>query len=405
MWNTAVISRITIRCLACKSPVTTRIQVGHENVQRVSAVCPECFTPFRLRLLLDDPPRVRVEFDENCQHSEEEGRVVNIGSGFVLARDRVHEDHYFPSLHMPKPDEAARRAIEDSRPDGYGGPIMVDLTVLLGGLPNAVDRWRLIRNAYRFHRSGQIDRMNDALRQLFDDEFPACGVTIEESLVSFFVRILEPLGELSLQKALQEFSRVRDINRLEFDRSIIEFRESRWDRFDEYMDVIDHFFRAYDEFNQTFMYVRRSLGLPDDPYAASTDFENTRMYYGEAFEVLGGSIDLLASVNNIASGRPFDVLDKLSLRAYRVTDKGRRGETLQSNPVLAQFITEYDNRLRNASHHRWLRLSPDRSQITYRAGGNGEMQSLSYAEYLYRCCSITSQLMLLVCVETLVLRD
>jgi len=171
------------------------------------------------------------------------------------------------------------------------------------------------------------------------------------------------------------------------------------------MDVFDHFFRAYDEFNQTLMYVRRQIALPVDPYAPSTDFGNTKLYYGEAFEVLGSHIDLLAAVNNVAAGRPFDKLSLISLRAYRGTDKGRRNDTLVSNPELAWLVKEYDNRLRNASHHRWLRLSHDRSELTYREGGNGAVRRLSYAEYLYRCCAITTQLMLLATLEATSLPD
>ena len=59
------------------------------------------------------------------------------------------------------------------------------------------------------------------------------------------------------------------------------------------------------------------------------------------------------------------------------------------------LVSEYDNRLRNASHHRWLRLSDDRSEISFREGGNGAVRRLSYAEYLHHCCAITTQLMLL----------
>lgn len=400
-----MISRIRLRCLACQHAVTARVQVGHESVQRVSAVCPECFTPFRLRLLLDNPPSVGIEFVENCEHTEEEGRVLNIGSGFVLSRNRVHEDKYFPSLDLPKPDEATVQALENSLPVGASGPIMVDLTVLLGGLPNSIGLWRLLKNAYRFSRTGQDDRMRASLRQLFGDEVQEDEQTIEEALVNFFVRFLEPQGDHGLHRVLVEFARAREINQHEFDRLLEDFRKVRWDRMDEYMDVFDHFLRAYDEFNQTFMYVRRSLDLPDDPYAPSTDFENTRLYYGEAFEILGSHIDLLTAVNNIASDRLFDQLKLIPLSTYRGSDKGRRNEAFAGNPELAWLVAEYDNHLRNASHHRWLRLSPDRSEITYRDGGSGVIRKFSYAEYLYRCCAITVQLMLLSSIEAIVLQN
>ncbi|TLY49671.1 MAG: hypothetical protein E6K53_12985 [Gammaproteobacteria bacterium] len=217
--------------------------------------------------------------------------------------------------------------------------------------------------------------------------------------MSFLVRFLEPDGAAKLERAVNEFRRIRDQNPLEFDRLLADFRPARWDRMDEYIDVLDHFFRAYDEFNQTLLYVRRGIPMPEDPYAPSVDFEHTKMYYGDAFEVLGSSIDLLAAANNIGSGRPFDRLNVIALQVYRGSDKGRRNETLATNPELAWLVNEYDNRLRNASHHRWLRLSDDRSEISYREGGNGAARSISYAEYLHRCCAITAQLMLLAAIE------
>lgn len=121
--------------------------------------------------------------------------------------------------------------------------------------------------------------------------------------------------------------------------------------------------------------------------------------------MLGSNIDILAAVNNILSGRPLEQLEHISLRKYRESDKGRRNETLKANPELSRLVAEYDNRLRNASHHRWLRLSHDRSEIAYQEGGNGARQTISYAEYLRRCCTLTAQLMILASVELVVLPD
>jgi hypothetical protein len=392
-----MISRIPLRCLACREAITFRVQVGHERLQRVSAVCPHCFTPIRLRLSLENPPRVGVGFEENCEPSREEGTVLNVGSGFVISRSRMHEDQYFPVMDMSL-DEDVHRAIE-ALPQGGGGQVQVDLTVLLGGLPYATEHWRALRTAYRFSRTGQAQRAREKLRELFGEDDPENDIAVEGAIISFFVRFLEPNGKSDLRRALGALMRSRETNPIEFDRLVAEFRADRWERMDEYIDVLDHFFRAYDEFNQTLMYVRRGANLPDDPYAPSTDFENTKLYYGEAFEVLGSHIDILAAVNNIQSGRQFDQLSRISLRQYRTSDKGRRNEAIAGNADLSLLISEYDNRLRNASHHRWLRLSHDRSQITYCDGGNGTLRSLSYAEYLYRCCAITAQLMLLAATE------
>ena len=398
-----MISRNTLRCLACRNSTTVRVQVGHESVQHVASVCPECHSPFRIQLNLEQPPHVLVEYIENCEHSDEEGRILNVGTGFVIPRERVHEDGYFPVHDLPEPDEADLEAIRDVRPEGAEGPIVVDLAVLLGGLPYTTEYWRSLRNAYRFSRNGRRDLMQQHLREFAGDDVADDELTIERALVSFFVRVLEPLGDRGLRRLTVELARARELNDQEFQRLQNSFGEDRWDRMDEYIDLFDHFFRSYDEFNQALMYVRRAIDLPDDPYAPSTDFDRTRMYYGEAFEILGSHIDILAAANNIVSGRQFDQLARITLRRFRSSDKGRRHEALDTNSELSWIVSEYDNQLRNASHHRWLRLSHDRSEITFRVGGDGAVRRLSYAEYLYRCCAITAQLMLLASAEALVL--
>lgn len=400
-----MISRIPSRCLACSSAVTLRVQVGHELAQPVAIVCPECFTPIRLRLLLDAPPHVGVEFQENCEASDEEGQVVNVGVGFMISRARLHDELYFPVMDLPKPDEAVLQAMGDARPEGSKGPLMLDLVELLGGLPGSKDIWRALRTAYGFSRTEQDDRMRALLRKYAPDDIQDADLKIEPALAGFFVRFLSPYGDIALRRLTAECARIRLVNEGEFLRLREDFRRKRLDRMDQYVDLFDHFFRAYEEFNQALLYVRKGLPLPDDAYAPSTDFESTRMYYGEAFEVLGSHIDLLAALNNIALGRPFDQLGLISLQAYRTTDKGRRTDTLAANPELHWVVAEYDNSLRNASHHRWLRLSRDRSHLSYQEGGRGDLKTLSYADYLRQCCAITSQLMVLAALELALLTD
>jgi hypothetical protein len=341
--------------------------------------------------------------EESCELTDEDGVILNIGSGFVISRDRIHDEKYFPSLDMPKPNEAELRAIEEARPRNATGPMLVDLSVVLGGLPDAVGHWRSIRNAYRFSRTGQDERLKQTLSEFFGEETPAESLSIDGALIAFFLRILSPQGEPEHKRIVEEFKRASEGRPEEFWRLRAEFLPKKWARMDEYVDVFDHFFREYEEFNQTFVYARRSIPLPENPYAASTNFENTKLYYGEAFEVLGSSIDILSAVNNILSGRPFDQLEHISLRQYRESNKGRRDEIVGTNPEFTRLVKEYDNRLRNASHHRWFRLSHDRTEITYQEGGNGAIHTISYAEYLRRCCALTVQLIILASAELVVL--
>lgn len=400
-----MITRLPLLCLACSSPITARIQVGHEKVQPISFVCPECFTPIRLRLLLDEPPRVGYGFDENCMPTDIEGRIVNVGAGYMIPRAQLHEDAYFPSMDLPKPDQATTQALLASKPEGFTGVMVADLFEMLGGMRNAQEHWRNLWNAHRFHKVGQLDRMRGALREIYGDPVQDEVTSVGEWIYDFVVRFMDPLGPRAVPVVLAEMQKAYDQNEPEFARMLREFRPVSSERIDNYMDVLNQFFRAYGEFNQALLYVRLEADPPNDAYAPSIDFESTRMYYGEAFEALGSGLDFPVAVNNVLSGRPFDQLQNITLKQYRASDKGRRNETLMGNPALASLVGEYDNGLRNASHHRWLRLNEDRSRLSYRAGGTGQVRALTYAEYLTRCCAITSQLTLLLAVELAVLVD
>ncbi|SKB69404.1 zinc ribbon domain-containing protein [Luteibacter sp. 22Crub2.1] len=392
-----MISRFALACSACSTPITARIQIGHEERQRLSAVCPACFAPFSMTLDLSHPPHIIPVLIDGCRVEEDNNEaaiVANLGTGYVISRGRLHDDAYFPVFDMPEPTKDELAAFGDAR--------LIDLTVALGGLPDAQGKWRLVRNAYRHARLGRFELCQQTLSTLYPDE-KLPEIPIEAAIVTFLTRTLHPCGMPRMEKLLSDISAVRTQFPNEFERLRLHFQAQRDDRLDDYMEVFQHFFRAYDEFNQTLIYVRRGIDLPEDPYAPSSDFDNTKLYYGEAFESLGAGLDFAIALNNVASGRAFDKLRNISLQEYRRSDKGRRGEAIRDSDVFEVFVEEYDNQLRNASHHRWLRLSDDRSEITYRIGGTGERRSLSYATYLLRCDRITMSLMLLASLELLVL--
>ena len=43
---------------------------------------------------------VGLVWEENCEEGETEGTIVNVGAGFAIAKDKVHQDKYFPSFEM-----------------------------------------------------------------------------------------------------------------------------------------------------------------------------------------------------------------------------------------------------------------------------------------------------------------
>jgi len=389
-----MISRILAVCLACTNPATLRVQVGHEVHQPVVIACPNCGTPMRLTLLLERPPYVGVRWDENCAQGEVEGPVVNVGVGFLVARGRANEDGYFPSLDMPEPNrEELMRLLET------GGPVLIDRAMALGGLPGAAELWGTLRRAMRFRRTDQRDRVQVEL-QRFWEGFDENDETLEGTLFSFLMRFLAPNAENLMNPILGAMKQARDNDPVEWERFTAHFSDMASERFTAYEEQLDEYFRAYAEYNQTLVYVRNGLGMPDDVVATSTDFERTQMFYGNAFELLGSHIDFVAALNNMLSGRPFDQMNAMTLNFYRTNvNKANRTACFADNPVLIWFVAEYDSTIRNASHHRWFRLNEERTEISFRSGGNGALQTMSYADYLYKCNRLLIELMILASAE------
>lgn len=393
-----MISRITIVCLACSEPITTRVQVGHDIEQPVTFACPHCTSEIRFTLLLHNPPHVDVRWDENCEFGTKEGKIVNIGAGFTVSADMLHTDAYFPSFHAPRPQPKHYASVPDAK-----GPIFMDTAVAMGTLPRAGDHWRTVKQALKFHRTGQTENLN---RQL--DKFWAKSRSNDEdmdnTLFAFLTRFLEPSARDWLTPLTGVLSQAAKKHPGEFSRFTNHYnKDLKSSRFEEYSEIFDEYFKGCSDFSQTLIYVKNSLELDSNAVATSNDFDRTKMFYGNAFEVLGSHLDVPAALNNIVNGRPYDQMEAMDLKKFRSINKANRTRCFSDNTQLSWLVDEYDSAIRNASHHRWFRLNERRTEITYRSGGTGAIRKLTYAEYLYRCNQLTIRLMSLCCMELLML--
>lgn len=160
----------------------------------------------------------------------------------------------------------------------------------------------------------------------------------------------------------------------------------------------------YSEFSQVHQLVTSAITVDDSHVAASSNFDLTRMFYGNAFEAFGDNVELLTAVNNLIEDRPFDQLRSITFEAYRTTDKAGRTKAFADNPALAAVAGEFDNQLRNASHHGGMTFDRVSGMIEYRAGkgGQGEVETICYAAYLARSSRLFIQLMLVFRLEMLI---
>jgi len=426
-----MISRTLITCLTCKNPITARINIGHEVEQPVNFPCPDCGTEIRLNLLLDAPPRdllldapprVKIRWDENCEQGNTEGKVINIGAGFIVSKDMLHQDFIFPSFFAPRPTNEELEKIRNQK--------FKDAAIAGGLLPYAEKHWKILKSALQFHNTNQLEKMEERLKSYWGDSNESAlqfhntnqlekmeerlksywgdsnetDKSLEYALFTFLMRLMEPSTETWMSPLIAVLEEARSLNRSEYDKLVSHYNlDLKQNRFESYSEIISDYFRAYGEFNQTLIYVRRQIELPKNSIATSSDFDKTKMFYGSAFEVLGSNLDIIAALNNILCGRAFDKMEKMDLKKFRTIDKAGRTNCFIKNNNLSGLVNEYDSTIRNASHHRWFKLSNNRQEITYRSGGTGAIQKMSYAEYLVKCNKITMQLISLMCLELILM--
>jgi hypothetical protein len=163
------------------------------------------------------------------------------------------------------------------------------------------------------------------------------------------------------------------------------------------------FFSAFSEFAQVFFQVLAGVQAPGDHQTTSTDFDAVRMFYGNAYEAFASSVDLLAYLNNLLSGRSFSAFSQLTHAEYLKLDKPGRFNAFSLNAPFMAICEEADNRIRNASHHGSFHFESQSQSITYRAGkgGTGVELQISYREYLVRSTRLFLQSMVLFRIELL----
>jgi hypothetical protein len=94
--------------------------------------------------------------------------------------------------------------------------------------------------------------------------------------------------------------------------------ESRGER---YFELMRAYFEGYHDFSQVHFYVVKGMDVPERNVISSIDFDATRMFYGNAFESFASSVDILAYLNNLKAGRPFNQFERLTQKEYLKLDK------------------------------------------------------------------------------------
>ncbi|TCA41403.1 hypothetical protein E0H72_20795 [Rhizobium leguminosarum bv. viciae] len=391
-----MIIRNYLQCLTCDQVHTLRIAIGDAKRQPHHFACRNCGEELEVVLTLGTGSgEGAFSCSENAKFCDEDAKAltVNLDPNFVIPKDQADSPLSFPRL------EQMRTMVKAMEARGISLDQMARAS--RGGGASFPTEWTHLRKAIGLEARGKSKlsrREIDTSGELFYEGERLDS--LDDWLIRFLLRLVGPNDSELFEKISKEVERIvaaKDTSGL----MAHYFADLRAARRDAYFAILTDFFRNYSEFSQVLYRVRLGAPAPENAAAGSTNFESVKTFYGDAFETFAGLVELFTMLNNLDAGREYDQGERLTLKKYRELDNASKFNPFAGNAAFMELCVEVDNQIRNASHHRGIKLSADRHNVLYHAGkgGTGEEQSMTYVNYLDRCARIFMQIVVLLCVE------
>jgi hypothetical protein len=392
-----LVVRQQCKCSTCGQAHTLRISVGYNLYQEHTFCCVGCNEAIvvGMKVNLQDMS-FPLEYISNCHPGTEEGQVINLHPHFTIPEDQLHKDKAFPWLVDNLKVHQVQMAISSERPEFSS---LEEKLEYIRSIQSRPVGWKIISKAWSLIQNERDDLAQNYLIQYKDSTFDG-PQELNHILFHFCWDLTKPknwvmyLGanilaaEIS-HKFLPQYHRFKDYYLTNLCREHLH----------RYFDIFSEYFQCYSEFNQTFMFAQYGLPLPEESQASSRGFKRTKMFYGNAFEVLTSNFTVLACLNNILSGRRYDTFSTMDLSKYLTIDKASRGNPFKDTQPFFEFSRDLDSVLRNASHHGAMKIDRTNKIISYRSGGTGAIHTIPYSAYLYKCNEIFLKVAALLLLE------
>ncbi|MER9669947.1 hypothetical protein [Mesorhizobium sp. M0203] len=342
-----------------------------------------------------------AEAVENAEEVPEEvgAPVVNVDANFVIPAELRHQDRVFPRLFQMH-DLAEKLEKEGRLAARPMSEIMLDERPFRR--PDFEEEWHALKTAWSLYRRGKDHLLSDRLSAASEQFYKSEKLDDVPDWVFRFLTAMSGVeyGKLCKNVADQMKPLMRPNVFADFLKYYVKTVDDRSER---YFSIAKSYFEKYPDFGQVHFYAGRGDDLPKGSHVTSTNFDATKMFYGDCFEIFSSSVDILAMFANMLAGRPFDKFERLELKDYLRLDKAGRFAAVEAVPEFAALCAEHDNKLRNASHHGGTKFDAASQMVAYRhgKGGSGEEQQIAYGEYLLRSSRIFLQTMTLLRYELL----
>jgi len=382
-----MIIRSYFKCSTCDQPHIVRIGLGQERHQEHRFPCTKCQEPMHISVQLDQGAGGGggIAAVENAERIDavEDAPIVNVDANFLISKDQRHVDMAFP--RMDQMEQMLREAKKAAQKQDFilpSGPY-ADRPLRQ---PDFHAEWKLLKKAWSLHRSGHGKLSGRKITEASETFYKSDSLKdLHDWLFRFVTFLTQPALDTKFKGFFDEVRPL--IGQPEMTRLLgVYENELRLERSTRYFEMLKAFFSAYSDFSQVLFLITHGAKLDETNAALTVNFDATRMFYGNAFEAFSSSVDVLAYLNNIIAGRPFDTFQTLTRAEYLTLDKAGRCNAFAANKGFSALCDEFDNQLRNASHHGGFAFDAENQVIAYRAGkgGTGPEHKISYVTYLRR---------------------
>lgn len=370
--------------------------MGQGRKQEHSAPCPNCKEALRFGLNVDyEKYRWEVFCIDNCTMSvEEEGDpAIYVDANFVVPAGAEKSKYGFP--RMGQVQEHINAILSSGKL-----PARPAMDLGSQARKDFLAEWLRIKRSISLSSNGKHDLAaglrKGAAQDIYQGDMPTSNA---DWLYRFSTRLFCPAYASVFEGVVRQVEYVGENFQTMGLKSYLEDRSD--DRLRKYIDIIGQFFDAFDDFSQTLFRCRSGLSQPDGYIATSERFEKTKTFYGDAFEVFASSVEFFVMLNNLRSGRDYDQLKTLDLDKYNKLDNANKFNPLALNVAFMSLCIEKDNQIRNASHHKGIKMERGTGLVQYRAGrgGMGDQKEISYVSYLDRSTKLFFQILVVLCAE------
>lgn len=405
-----MIVRDYFSCQTCGHPHCLRIYVGANSFQKHAFNCCNCGEMIEVGMHVDyRTVSTEMVAISNCVASsfQKDASIITLHPEMVVPDDLQGKEYAFPFLfesHRIRTENPAfAEELERNAPSGHEA---IEEWEKSGRLPpGPLHDWQFANRVWSLFLNGRYDVCADYIEREHANYRLDKPPEPKEVIYSFCARIgrgrakevFEVLAaecEVAWGKSPVQFAALRDYFVEKF---VLGFLQGTHNIMAEYM-------KNYSEYSQVLIYQDRCVSLGEDARPSSTAFDDTKLFYGNAFEHLATYLVFPACLNNIIEGRAYDTFEKLTLKKYLALNKASKSGPFKANPKLSNISDVLNNQIRNASHHRRMHFDPVHATIFYFPNESDEAKFLPYGEYLMLCNSILQTIAGFTCFLIAVLR-